>query len=45
MKIEILNNYLTDENCYLVYNNSSCIVIDPGISLDLIIKKAKELNV
>ena len=45
MKIEILNNYLTDENCYLVYNNSSCIVIDPGISLDLIIKKANELNV
>ena len=45
MNIEILNNYLTDENCYLVYNNGLCIVIDPGISSDLIIKKANELNV
>ena len=36
---------MTDENCYIVYENGKGIVIDPGISDEKIIKKANELNI
>lgn len=45
MNIEIINNYMTDENTYIVYKNDGAIVIDPGNSADEIIKKANELGV
>ncbi len=40
MEIKILNNYYTDENTYIVYNNKEAIVIDPGISDEKIIEAA-----
>ena len=45
MKIETLTNYMTDENTYIIYNNGSAVVVDPGNSADEIIKKASELGV
>ena len=44
MKIEILNNYMTDENTYIIYENNDAVVIDPGNSADKIIKTADELG-
>lgn len=45
MNIEILNNYKTDENTYLVYEGNTAIVIDPGNNDTEIIKKAQEKDV
>lgn len=45
MKIKRLNNYYTDENTYLVYENGEAFVIDPGYKTDGIIKAADDENV
>ena len=45
VKIETLTNYMTDENTYLIYNNGSAVVVDPGNSADEIIKTAEKLGV
>lgn len=47
MDIKILNNYMTDENTYLVYdeNSKNGLVIDPGYDCDGIINTAQELGV
>ena len=45
MKIKRLNNYYTDENTYLVYENGVAFVIDPGYKTDGIIKAAADENV
>lgn len=47
MKIKIINNYYTDENTYMVYDEDtlSGMVIDPGSDADKIIKACNEENV
>lgn len=47
MKIEILNNYRTDENCYLVYDEKTGngFVIDPGYSAEGILSAAEKAGV
>lgn len=45
MKIEIINNCITNENTYIVYEDAGGIIIDPGNSTDIILEKAKELNI
>ena len=47
MEIKVLNNYYTDENTYLVYdeNTKNGLVIDPGYECDGIIKMVQELGV
>lgn len=49
MKIKTLNNYLNDENTYIVYdeNTKNGIVIDPGYKCDGILKAASddEINI
>ncbi len=45
METEILNNYFTDENTYIVHNNGEAVVIDPGISDEKIISAAQSLGV
>lgn len=44
MRIEAVNNYQTDENTYIVFENDKAVVIDPGSEADAVIKKAKELK-
>ncbi|MCI8979224.1 MAG: MBL fold metallo-hydrolase [Clostridia bacterium] len=49
MKIKTLNNYINDENTYIVYdeNTKNGLVIDPGYNCDGILKAASddELNI
>lgn len=47
MQIKIINNYYTDENTYLVYdeNTKNGIIIDPGYECDGIINTCDELGV
>lgn len=47
MKIKTLNNYLNDENTYIVYdeNTLSGIVIDPGYKTDGILKACNDDNI
>ena len=45
MKVEILNNYMTDENTYIVFENNRGIVIDPGNDVEKIIERANSLNI
>ena len=47
MKIKVINNYYTDENAYLVYDEDtlSGIVIDPGSDADKILGACNEENV
>ena len=47
MKIKVINNYYTDENAYLVYDEDtlSGIVIDPGSDADKILGACSEENV
>ena len=45
MNIKTLTNYMTDENTYLIHNDSGAVVVDPGNSADEIIKAAEELGV
>ena len=47
MEIKVLNNYYTDENTYLVYdeNTKNGLVIDPGYECEGIIKTVQELGV
>lgn len=47
MKIKIVNNYYTDENTYIVYDEStlSGMVIDPGSDADKILGACNEENV
>ncbi len=47
MKIKVINNYYTDENAYVVYDEDtlSGMVIDPGSDADTIIKACNEENV
>ena len=44
MKIKTVNNYYTDENTYIVYdeNTKNGIVIDPGYKCDGILKAAQD---
>lgn len=44
MKIKRLNNYYTDENTYLVYNEKIAAVIDPGYKTEGILKAAAQEN-
>ena len=39
--IKFINGMLR-ENCYVVYNNNSCIVIDPGMAYNSVINFANE---
>lgn len=47
MKIKTVNNYMTDENCYIVYdeNSKNGLVIDPGYKCEGIIKAAEDEGV
>ena len=47
MKIKTLNNYLNDENTYIVYDEKtlSGIVIDPGYKTDGILKACNDDNI
>lgn len=47
MKIKKLNNYQTDENTYIVYdeNTNNGFVIDPGYKSDGILKAANDDNI
>lgn len=47
MKIKVLNNYYTDENTYIVYdeNTLSGIVIDPGLKSEDILKECNVSNI
>ena len=47
MKIKVINNYYTDENAYLVYDEDTLagIVIDPGSDADKILGACNEENV
>lgn len=45
MEIEILNNYHTDENTYLLHENGVGVVIDPGYNAEEIVKSASALKV
>lgn len=40
MKIVRIENYRTDENCYMLINNGQAVVIDPGSSAEVIIERA-----
>lgn len=44
MKIKKLNNYYTDENTYIIYdeNTKNGVVIDPGYKTDGILKSAED---
>ena len=44
MKIKTVNNYYTDENTYIVYdeNTKNGLVIDPGYKCDGILKAAQD---
>ena len=44
MKIKTVNNYYTDENTYIVYdeNTKNGLVIDPGYKCDGILKVAQD---
>ena len=44
MKIKTVNNYYTDENTYIVYdeNTKNGLVIDPGYKCDGILKAARD---
>ena len=44
MNIKIINNYKTDENTYIVYNDKIAIVIDPGNKTEEILNVSKEIN-
>ncbi len=47
MEIKVLNNYYTDENTYIVFDEKTKngLVIDPGYECEGIIKTAQELGV
>ena len=47
MKIKTLNNYLNDENTYIVYDENTLggIVIDPGYKTDGILKACNDDNI
>jgi hydroxyacylglutathione hydrolase len=45
MVIECIINGRWQENCYLVYENKSTLVIDPGSNIEQIIKNLDENNV
>ncbi|MBQ2670958.1 MAG: MBL fold metallo-hydrolase, partial [Clostridia bacterium] len=47
MKIKTLNNYLKDENTYIVYDENTLggIVIDPGYQTDGILKACNYDNI
>ena len=47
MKIKTLNNYLNDENTYIVYDEKTLggIVIDPGYKTDGILKACNDDNI
>lgn len=47
MNIKVLNNYYTDENTYVVYdeNTLSGIVIDPGCTSEDILKECNQNNI
>lgn len=45
MKIEIIENYHTNENTYLVHDGAEALVIDPGSSAEKIMSAAKNAGV
>lgn len=45
MNVKIINNYSTDENSYLIYNNITGIIIDPGCKTEDILQAASEVGV
>lgn len=45
MNVKIINNYSTDENSYLIYNNTTGIIIDPGCKTEDILQATSEAGV
>lgn len=45
LKVESVITGCLNENCYIVHNGKSCLVVDPGADAEKIINKINELNV
>lgn len=45
MQINILENYHTNENTYLVYHDTTAFVVDPGCAAEKILQTAQSLGV
>ncbi len=45
MKIKTVNNYMNDENTYIVCEGENALVIDPGNGTEEIMKEAKGANI